>query len=545
MKQFKMVLTLIVVFCGTLMLLTSCKEPVEEVHVHEFGDWVILNEATCHAEGLKGRDCKSCPEYEREIIQKLEHDYMLVRDIVEATCLNVGVKLYTCKFCKDVKTENITALGHNFDGGICTRCNESEKEIPTFTISYELNGGQLYTTEASFEKDTIVNLPNPNRENYIFEGWYTTEDFQKDTLVKNNIKLEKDITLYAKWDIVGYVVTLDAEDGFVENEEVVLKENARFTLEVPTTDKYVFFTGWYLGEEQITDELGNGLKTWSISDNVTLVARYDETKAVEHINFMYEGEYPQRVITNEELINELSKITTINKRGYLEYNGRQYAKLTYTGRSGIVKFNNGVLLEKDKTYYFLVEPILWRVLDEVNGIAITEKIIDTFAFYEKNDEHEKGKDVHPNNYEFSDVSSWLNGDRKHTDNRFIFHAFSDPVNTLILRKDIDNSASTTQSENNPYACITTTAHLYLLSFVETKTYDLRLNRTSTVTDYAIARGINVDNYTMNGEWWLRTPSAIAPNQALAMSTTGQIFESLVANNNIGVRPVAKFSKLDK
>jgi hypothetical protein len=160
-------------------------------------------------------------------------------------------------------------------------------------------------------------------------------------------------------------------------------------------------------------------------------------------------------------------------------------------------------------------------------------------------EHEKGKDVHPNNYEFSDVSSWLNGDRKHTDNRFIFHAFSDPVNSLILRKDIDNSASTTQSENNPYACITTTAHLYLLSFVETKTYDLRLNRTSTVTDYAIARGINVDNYTMNGEWWLRTPSAIAPNQALAMSTTGQIFESLVANNNIGVRPVAKFSKLDK
>lgn len=545
MKQFKIIVSIIIVFCGSLLFLTSCKEPAEEVHVHEFGSWIVLNEATCIADGLRGRDCKNCPEFERENIEKIGHDYVETKNIVEATCLNDGIKLYVCKHCKDIKTENIKALGHAFYEGICARCEELESEIPTYIIRYELNGGQLYTTEATFEKNTIVNLPNPTKENYIFEGWYTTEDFKKDTIVKKSIKLDNNITLYAKWDVAGYVITLDPKEGFVENKEVVLKENVRFALEVPTTDKYVFFAGWYLGEERITDELGNGLKTWSIKDDVTLVAKYEDSKKIEHIRFMYEGEYPQRVITNEYLIEELSKITEINKRGYLEYNGRQYAKLTYTGKNSVAKFNNGMLLEKNKTYYFLVEPILWRIIDEINDFAITEKIIDTFAYYESIKEHEKGEDIYPNNYDLSDVCSWLNADFKHLNEGFIKKAFADPINVLVLKKDIDNSGKTTQDENNKYICEATTAHLFLLSYKELETLDIRLNRTSYVTDYAIARGVNVDNYTMNGEWWLRTPSAIAENQALAMSTQGQVFESLVDNSNIGIRPVAQFKNIDE
>ena len=168
------------------------------------------------------------------------------------------------------------------------------------------------------------------------------------------------------------------------------------------------------------------------------------------------------------------------------------------------------------------------------------------VFYENTVEHKDEKGANPNNYEYSDISSWLNCDLKHSQNNFIYDAFADPNATLILRKDIDNSAATTTDENNQYACEVTTAFLYLLAYSEiTEVYNNIVNMESKVTDYAVVRGVNVDNYTMQGEWWLRTPSATKPNYALAISVTGEIFESLVNNSRIGVRPVGKFTKLNK
>ena len=140
MKHFKVLVCLMVAFCGMFFGLTSCKEPEEELHVHEYGEWVVLNDATCTNKGLKGRDCKSCPAFEREEREQLAHEYVASYNVLEPTCNNAGAKLYTCKYCKDIKTESIVALGHSFENGVCTRCNELEKEIPTFTISFELNG---------------------------------------------------------------------------------------------------------------------------------------------------------------------------------------------------------------------------------------------------------------------------------------------------------------------------------------------------------------------------------------------------------------------
>ena len=568
MKKLTRLLILMVIFSMTFFCLTSCNKPTteepnekpdveepddqeqddekpsEEKHVHEFDEWKIMNPATCMAAGSKVRDCKKCSFSERGVVEKLEHNYVEDKVIVEATCVKAGAKLFACSNCKDIKIENITPLGHMYHEGVCLRCEALENEVVTYTINYELNGGSMYTTSSKAKEGATIKLPNPTKENYIFEGWYTTADFKEDSKVANNIVVEENVQLYAKWDIVGYVVTLNPNGGYVETSTVVLKENTRFTLEVPSIDQYVFFEGWYAGEEKITDELGRGLKTWNISENVTLTAKYETTRVVDGVKFMYDGEYPQTVIKSEALIAELEKITEVNKRGYLEYNERQYAKYQYTGESKKAKFNDGTYLEKDKTYYFLVEPVLWRVLAEVEGIAIVEKIVDTMYFYESAKEHLEVADANPNNYEYSDISSWLNCDIKHAKNNFIYGLFADPNESLKLRKDIDNSALTTADPENPNACVTTTAYLYLLSYVEfMKTYDLRLNKTSKVTDYAIARGVNVDNYTMNGEWWLRSPSSKEINLALAISTIGQVFETKVTNANIGVRPVGTFKKI--
>ena len=50
-------------------------------HTHEFGEWVVVKEATEAEEGLKEKTC-SCGEKQTEVIAKLEH----VHNFVNGEC---------------------------------------------------------------------------------------------------------------------------------------------------------------------------------------------------------------------------------------------------------------------------------------------------------------------------------------------------------------------------------------------------------------------------------------------------------------------------
>ena len=66
-----------------------------------------------------------------------------------------------------------------------------------------------------------------------------------------------------------------------------------------------------------------------------------------YLNF---GRYPQTVVSDENLIKELEKITETNSLGYIEYNGEEYKKLVaepYRLEKSI--FKNGDKVEADKT----------------------------------------------------------------------------------------------------------------------------------------------------------------------------------------------------
>ena len=56
--------------------------------------------------------------------------------------------------------------------------------------------------------------------------------------------------------------------------------------------------------------------------------RFENYKEVNGVKYIYKGMYPQSIVTNADTISELSKITTVNSLGYIEYNGLQYEKLT-------------------------------------------------------------------------------------------------------------------------------------------------------------------------------------------------------------------------
>lgn len=69
-------------------------------------------------------------------------------------------------------------------------------ETPKFTLKYESNGGTAFEDE-TYNKGKLVKIDKvPEREGYIFEGWYSDEALTKKV---TSITVAADITLYAAW----------------------------------------------------------------------------------------------------------------------------------------------------------------------------------------------------------------------------------------------------------------------------------------------------------------------------------------------------------
>ena len=74
---------------------------------------------------------------------------------------------------------------------------KTEVVIPTYTVTYDANGGSCSTTS---ENASSVALPTPTRDGYTFNGWYTAAT--GGTLVGaagDSYTPSADITLYAQW----------------------------------------------------------------------------------------------------------------------------------------------------------------------------------------------------------------------------------------------------------------------------------------------------------------------------------------------------------
>ena len=86
-------------------------------HTHNFGEWVVVKEATEQEEGLKEKTC-SCGEKETEVIEKLAHEHKFGEWVVvlEPTEEAEGLKEKTCA-CGEKETETIEKLAHEHKFG--------------------------------------------------------------------------------------------------------------------------------------------------------------------------------------------------------------------------------------------------------------------------------------------------------------------------------------------------------------------------------------------------------------------------------------------
>ncbi len=416
-----------------------------------------------------------------------------------------------------------------------------------YTITLVANNGTTTKKEVkvSFGDSYRLSITDFSYKGMKAIGWNTEADgsgTNYKTTQEIAYTFTEDITLYLIW---SSVITLDANGGKLLGEAPrIVPGTNNYKIEVPTTHDYVFFDGWYTedGTVKITNELGEGLKEWNFDSEVTLTAKWVDKRIVDGITYVYSGFYPQTRVTDTETLSALGKISTTNARGYIEFEGEEYAKVIYNNAREGAKFNDGLALKYKGTYYFLVEKILWRVIDEKENIVISEYIIDAVKYYENTEMRKEYNsdaelvDVYPNNFRYSTINSWLNcaAETKYEKNGFalkIFDSEKDLFSNVKMTIGIDNSIDSTLATDGMYIVGDTDGYFYPLSHKEYKeTYAEKLKGKVIATDYAIAKEV------VSTKWWLRSP-ATTKNNALAVMADGKVAINVVTDY-LGVRPAA-------
>lgn len=207
-------------------------------------------------------------------------------------------------------------------------------------------------------------------------------------------------------------------------------------------------------------------------------------------------------------------------------------------------------------YYFIYEPLKWRILDLDEGLVLSELSLDAQAF--SNLVYLHGTDPYGINgtdamwnsaehtnysvdYKTSSIRKWLNGEFNNT-------AFTSTQQNKILTTKLDNSA---YSDNyNKLDGKETQDKLFLPSFRDvtnsrygfkdsSQTYDTA--RSCKCTDYAKIQGTFVDNSGASN-WLLRTASTHS-GLVVNIDSNGRLGRAETYATFIGIRPALRLSNI--
>lgn len=134
-------------------------------------------------------------------------------------------------------------------------------------IDFDSNGGKDVTSLIA-RAGAGITLPTPQRENYVFDGWYT----QGGVAVNYTTMPSDSQTLVAKWKAM---IVFD-ERGGTEVDDISENVGERVTLPATSKDGYIF-AGWYT-------EQGDVYTSTSMpSDSIKLVAKYYKVQTKKQV----------------------------------------------------------------------------------------------------------------------------------------------------------------------------------------------------------------------------------------------------------------------
>ncbi len=291
------------------------------------------------------------------------------------------------------------------------------------------------------------------------------------------------------------------------------------------------------------------------------------------------GSYPQTLVSNNDLIDELDQVSkTWEKYPYyskntspkssqvanLNYSLMEYADFYYGNQKyravRILKYRPTQTVDMEPgdaqhsrqddygyttnyVYYFSYDPIRWLVLSKGNGILISEKELDsqpfnaTYTSANNKLTNNLNSDAKPSHYYYSTLRHWLNGiSDNYTDYydfNFIRTAFSSSERRDLRTRQMTFTDGTIQK--------TTSEAVFLLSKSELENYrrfaDNPVNVPSVPTDYSEAQGCSAKE-----SWWLSDSSTTSSTEAYYVYRGSDLpygDPHFVGMTIIGVRPAIK------
>ena len=147
------------------------------------------------------------------------------------------------------------------------------------TVSYNANGGTGAPSSQTKEYGTVLTLSKtqPTRTGYTFTGWATSQDGKVAYSPGGRYEADKDVTLYAIWEINTYTVTF--KKGYGDNA-VLKEETVDYGSDAtpPSVDARTGYTfaGW---DESYTN----------ITSNITITAKWTINKYYINVSGTLDG----------------------------------------------------------------------------------------------------------------------------------------------------------------------------------------------------------------------------------------------------------------
>ncbi len=431
------------------------------------------------------------------------------------------------------------------------------------------SGSKLYKSEV-----TITATTNTG---YTFDGWYNGESQLTDEASYTFTMPSENVTYTAKWTPLKYTITLDNQVEGLTISGVTSGQLYDYNSTITLTASNIpsGYTIKWIGKDG-TSYIGYSYSFNVPSVNITITATAIIVPYIRSGNKIYFGYYPQTLETDSTIEANLNTLAGTLPTSSYSYNWTSYGyyisgsesnymwyididtneddRFDYRGvyftkgrprymfEESLSSSNNGYHV--NAVYWFKYEIIEWNILKEENGKAmlianlildsqdysyVGEKVTGTF-------DH-NGSYGYANNYKLSNIRKWLN-------DNFYNTAFLDYEKEIIQTTLVDNSANTTRSSNNSYACNNTNDKVFLLSYQEAANTNFFADDNARLTigsDYAKAQGLNISSESFINGWWLRSPRPDTSRGVELVDNRnghgGVGGDALTCETRLGVRPV--------
>ena len=140
---------------------------------------------------------------------------------------------------------------------------------PKYEVDFESNGGSNPAAIIVKEGDKVSKPTDPTKDGYSFAGWYT--DSALTALYDFNTPVTANITLYAKWKVVGgsHTVTFDTAGGSEVPAQTVADQGKAIKPADPTFGEDRFI-GWFTDSERTMEYNFSN----PVTDDLTLYALF-------------------------------------------------------------------------------------------------------------------------------------------------------------------------------------------------------------------------------------------------------------------------------